>query len=270
MINSAKSIDWKTESERFDQAADIYDKYRPSYPDRLIHQIIESSGIQIGDTILEIGAGSGKATELFVEKGFHLTCIEPGENLANIGMNRFKESGQVQYVVTRLEDWDENESFFDLAISAQAFHWVPKPEGYTKLAQLLKSKSKIALFWNFYIKDESESLKALSDLCKAYNVLIMEDRIGVEKRIENTINEILESQCFSETEVFEYPWEMADTADDFINFLCTSNGYISLDNQQRTDLNKKINLIFDQSGGTITRKFNCVLFLAQKSERCEV
>ena len=110
-------------------------------------------------------------------------------------MNRFKESGQVQYVITRVEDWDE-----------------------------------------------SESSKALADLCKAYNVLIMEDRIGVEKRIENT--------------VFEYPWEIEDTADRFINFLCTSNGYIGLDNQQRADLDKKISLIFDQSGGRIARKFN--------------
>ena len=53
------------ESEMFNQAAEYYDKYRPGYPEEIIDSLISVTGISNGSELLEIGCGSGKATEQF-------------------------------------------------------------------------------------------------------------------------------------------------------------------------------------------------------------
>ena len=47
-------IDWKQESQRFDGVAELYDAYRPSYPQALIETLIAYSGLQPGNRILEV------------------------------------------------------------------------------------------------------------------------------------------------------------------------------------------------------------------------
>lgn len=66
----------------WDEVARTYDEARPSYPDQLIEDIIEKARLSPYDRLLEIGAGTGKATIMFVERGFRVHCIEPGPNPA--------------------------------------------------------------------------------------------------------------------------------------------------------------------------------------------
>jgi ubiquinone/menaquinone biosynthesis C-methylase UbiE len=54
----------------FNEIAGEYDKYRPSYPEQLFTDILEFAAIKEGDSILEIGCGTGQATKGFVELGF--------------------------------------------------------------------------------------------------------------------------------------------------------------------------------------------------------
>lgn len=68
-------MNYKTESEMFDRAADYYDRFRPGYPQEIIESFLDKAKIKSGDRLLEIGAGSGKATEQFCGKGLDITCI---------------------------------------------------------------------------------------------------------------------------------------------------------------------------------------------------
>lgn len=52
-----------------------YDEIRPSYPEKLIDDIISKTEIKSNDRLLEIGAGTGKATIQFAEKGFAIHVI---------------------------------------------------------------------------------------------------------------------------------------------------------------------------------------------------
>jgi len=51
----------------FNQMADYYDKFRPSYPQEIIDAIVKKAGLNVESSILEIGAGSGKATAQFAD-----------------------------------------------------------------------------------------------------------------------------------------------------------------------------------------------------------
>jgi len=251
---------WRNQSKTFDLASDYYDKFRPSYPQELINCIVNETGIDTNSKILEIGAGSGKATELFVNKGFNMYCIEPGENLATVAMKRFESTSQVEYCTCRLEDWEEKKEYFDLAISAQAFHWVPKPTGFTKCASALKSNGFIGLFWNLYLTYNEPIDVELNET----GMFLLQSEASCEERIKSHIEEIKCSECFKEAIVYRFPWSQRYTADEYIGFMKTCNGYLSSSENDRQVAEVKVREIINRYGGFIIREYLCVLFLAQK------
>jgi len=68
----------------FDTAVWLYDEVRPGYPENLFDGVVTLSGIQPAGRILEIGFGTGQATVPFARRGYHILCIELGENLAAV------------------------------------------------------------------------------------------------------------------------------------------------------------------------------------------
>ncbi|AIQ55673.1 class I SAM-dependent methyltransferase [Paenibacillus borealis] len=254
--------DWFKESERFNEAAAFYDMYRPSYPSALIDQIEEDASLTVDSAILEIGAGSGKASELFLERGYELLCIEPGPQLAELGRQKHKDK-KVRFVTSRFEHWDDSGQEFDLIFSAQAFHWVPQPEGYKKCGRLLKPGGRLALFWNFYLQGDSEIEQEIAKACAEYEVFWFNKRDVIEQRVERTVAELSGSGNFRVPEVYRYPWDSRDDAVSFINFLRTCNGFIGLKEAEQTALSIRLHKLIGRNGGTLQRNYICTLFIVE-------
>src|SRR5262249_27615202 len=68
----------------FDANAELYDAARPSYPEERVDEVVLRSGIPPGGRILEIGAGTGKATLSFARRGYAILALEPGGNMAAV------------------------------------------------------------------------------------------------------------------------------------------------------------------------------------------
>ncbi|HEX3045901.1 MAG TPA: methyltransferase domain-containing protein [Bacillota bacterium] len=259
-----QEIDWEQESKRFDEAAAYYDQYRPSYPLELIDCILEKTAISPGARILEIGAGSGKATELFEKRGFELVCIEPGPNLVAAGQRKFNHTNKVTYITSRFEHWAETSEQFDLAFSAQAFHWVPKPLGFQKCARALKLGRFLALFWNMYLLGPSPLDAELAELCREYRILELLTADQCESRIQSNIQQIVESASFHTPIIYRYPWRQNYNSEQFIRFLMTGNGYLGLESKKREEINHRITALFQRNQDTMTMSYLCALYLAQK------
>jgi 16S rRNA A1518/A1519 N6-dimethyltransferase RsmA/KsgA/DIM1 with predicted DNA glycosylase/AP lyase activity len=75
--------------EPYKGISNIYDEIRPSYPERLIQDVISKTNLKMSDKLLEIGVGTGKATVQFAEKGFTIHAIELGEDMAEIFTTKF-------------------------------------------------------------------------------------------------------------------------------------------------------------------------------------
>ena len=76
----------------FDTVVDTYDKMRPGYPDDLYQAVFDYVNINETSRVLEIGSGSGQATEPVLRKGCALTAVEYGENFSEILKNRGRRS----------------------------------------------------------------------------------------------------------------------------------------------------------------------------------
>ena len=62
--------------EPYKGIAAVYDEIRPSYPGELIQDIISKTNLRPCDRLLELGAGTGKATIQLAEKGFSIHALD--------------------------------------------------------------------------------------------------------------------------------------------------------------------------------------------------
>lgn len=257
-------MDWKKESEIFNQTANYYDKFRPSYPVEIIKILIQQSNLLSGSKLLEIGAGSGKATELFSNNGFEMLCIEPGNDLVAIGNSRF-ENENFKFVKGRFEEYSIPINYFDVVFSAQAFHWIPQPSGYIKCAEALKENGYLALFWNMYItydNDLDDELVAISD--KYGGLADFKSNDDCEKRIKSISKEIEESGYFDKPKIFRSLWNQKYTADSFFGFALTGNSFVQKSDNEKQNAYKELIQLADKHNGIIERPYLCVLYLSQK------
>lgn len=54
--------------DTFDNVVDMYDKARPTYPKDLLEDVLEFAHCELFEKGLEVGAGTGQATDLFLIK----------------------------------------------------------------------------------------------------------------------------------------------------------------------------------------------------------
>lgn len=257
-------MDWKKESEMFNQAADYYDRFRPGYPKEIADALISEASVKENAKLLEIGAGSGKATALFAGKGFEILCVEPGEDLSRIGNARFA-GDSVRFETGRFEDCNLPNQYYDLIFSAQAFHWVPQPIGYEKCAYTLKEGAYLAPFWNMYITYDNALDNDLTELSNKYGGFadfLTENEC--EDRIHSVIAGIEGSKLFSEPKVFRKLWKQNYTADEYFGFALTGNRFIQKSEEEKQMAYREIAALADRHGGKIERPYLCVLYVSQK------
>jgi SAM-dependent methyltransferase len=107
-------------SRIFGPVAAMYDDVRPGYPAAAATAIVDVHG-GVPGTIAEVGAGTGKGTELLVRLGGRITCLEPDPGMAAVLRARFPE---VEVRETRFEEWDAPPGGVDLIACALAWHWL--------------------------------------------------------------------------------------------------------------------------------------------------
>ena len=257
-------IDRKADSQSFDTVADLYDLHRPGYPPELIDAILELTGIPPAGKILEIGSGTGKASLLFAQRGYSILCIEPGENLAAVAARNLEAFPGVQFEISRFEDWPETTGAFDLALSAQAFHWVPKEISYAKAARTLKPHGHLALFWNMYPGFEGQ---LAADLDKIYREIAPElgsPFTATDEAVQQRVREIEESGCFGPVTVRRFPWSMRYSTKEYLGLLNTYSDHLRLPEQTRNRLFSSIGEVIEKLGGSVVRPYIAVLYVAEK------
>ena len=132
--------------DTFDGIVLDYEEARPGYPKDLIRDIVKISKINNGSRILEVGCGTGQATEHFISLGYSVTGIELGNKLSDFLKVKFKDYSNLKVYNNAFEEWQDEASSYDLIISATAFHWIKPEIGYPKAHRLLKDTGTIAFF----------------------------------------------------------------------------------------------------------------------------
>lgn len=121
----------------FDEVADEYDRHRPAYPDVLLDHVCEVGALAAGESVLEIGCGSGQLTRGLLARGLRVSAVEPGDRLLVLARQNLRGLGEVEFVNARFEDAPVARECFRAVFSASAMHWIDPDVGWRKAAQAL-------------------------------------------------------------------------------------------------------------------------------------
>ncbi|MEV1147600.1 class I SAM-dependent methyltransferase [Micromonospora sp. NPDC049799] len=104
----------------FGEVADLYDDVRPGYPADLAGAVRDyHGGTPAG--VVEIGAGTGKGTELLLRLGAPVTCLEPDPRMAAVLTARHPG---VRVLGVAFEQWRPPDGGVPLLAAALSWHWL--------------------------------------------------------------------------------------------------------------------------------------------------
>jgi ubiquinone/menaquinone biosynthesis C-methylase UbiE len=135
----------------FQQAADVYERARPSYPADAVTHVVDALAIAPGRRVLDLAAGTGKFTRLLGPSGAEIIAVEP-------------VAGMREQLVSILPDVDVrdgtaealpvDDASIDAVVCAQAFHWFDQRAALSEIQRALRPGGGLAVVFN--IRDENE------------------------------------------------------------------------------------------------------------------
>lgn len=254
----------------FDPVADLYDEVRPGYPETLFDDVVALSGILEGGRILEVGCGTGQATLPLARRGYRISCVELGENLAGLARRRLAGYPKVEVETGDFEDHPVPGDAFDLAVSATAFHWLDPKVAYPKVARALRPAGSLALFWNEHVRSDADpgffvavekvyAREAPEIWNKSY-----EGPPPPEDAPDRT-GEVEGSGLFGPVTRRAYRWDQPYDAAGYLRVLDTYSGHRSLSEETRSRLFRSISDLIDaEYGGRIVKGYLTTLYVARR------
>ena len=129
----------RARADSFGAAARFYDALRPRYPSQLIDDLLR----QGARTVLDVGAGTGIASEQLLVRGATVLAVEPDPEMAEVARGK-----GIPIEIGTFESWDPAQRRFDLVVFGSSFHWVNPDIALAKVHGLLSSGGRLALMWN--------------------------------------------------------------------------------------------------------------------------
>jgi SAM-dependent methyltransferase len=254
----------------FGQAADLYHRYRPSYPEPLVDDLIALAGLDGSRSVLEVGAGTGKATALFAGRGIPVLAVEPSADMSAVLREIVCATGRgVRVETCDFEDWGPAGRRFPLVYSAQAWHWVRPEVGYAKAAAVLDPGGWLAVFWN---RVDWASCELRDELLVAYEAAApeMERDGGLHPSCslggpeEDWATELARAAGLGAAEVRTYQWSLDYTVQDYLGFLGTASRVHLMEPAQRQALFAAVADVIEAAGGKLTLPLSTLLCMARR------
>ncbi|MGH2636569.1 MAG: class I SAM-dependent methyltransferase [Actinomycetota bacterium] len=146
----------------FEAAVEHYRRGRPGYPDDAVSYLVRELEIGEGREVVELGAGTGKLTELLVYTGARITAIEP---VAAMRESLERNCPTATILDGTAEDVPIGDAAADAVVAAQAFHWFDGNRALPEIHRVLRPDGRLGLIWNARdeASDWSERLTGIFD-----------------------------------------------------------------------------------------------------------
>jgi SAM-dependent methyltransferase len=259
--------DRKRLAATFDRIAELYQRARPEYPSELYGRLLQVTQLSPGSRLLEVGCATGKATLPLAQRGFRITCLEPGAALAAAA--RANMAGfDVEVVEARFEDWAPAGERFAMVFAATAWHWVDPAVRYHKAAAALDPRGYLAV-WGAAHVIPHDGDPFFEDLQEVYDEigesLPPDTPLPRPQELDDDRVEIEASGLFDVIDIHQYDWETVYDAEGYIDLLSTFSGHIAMQDWQRDRLYGEIRRrLATRPDGRLRRHWGGVLHIAQR------
>lgn len=134
---------WRERAGSFGAAADVYERSRPSYPVEAVRWALPEGAKRVVD----LGAGTGKLTEVLLDLGLDVVAVEPSEQM------RERIPARAEVVKGTAEALPLEDGSVDAVLVGQAFHWFDPGPALAEIARVLRPGGTVGLLWN--VMDDS-------------------------------------------------------------------------------------------------------------------
>ncbi len=249
MAESNRKHETRDRAESFGEWAQEYDDHRPTYPAAMVdHLVADEPG-----SVLDVGCGTGKLGQRFVERGLPVHGVEPDARMAAVA-----ERNGLTVDVSRFEPWEPDGRTFDLITAGTSWHWVEPVAGCAKAFDVLNPGGMIALAWHFPSRYEgiNESVDA------AYAKFAPEhDDEGDDDDMAASFAPLL-APPWSDAANHWFAWSHTYSTDDWLAYLDTTSTHRVLDPDRRAALYGGIRSAIDAEGGSLTIDYTTLVLSA--------
>ena len=245
----------------FDEIPELYDQARPTYPEAAFDELSRVIGTEPSQThIVEIGAGTGKATLPLLSRGYQVTAVELGGSLSAFLRKSTAEFGdQIEVVNAAFEDVELPERV-DALLAAMAWHWIDVEAGMAKAHSILHPGGVLAILDIVQVAPDVDS--ATSDFFTANQAIHRE--VGLDRGrfappargqiVNHHVAKLEQSSLFTDVREFRVDWDQRYSAERYVQLRQTDSDLNSLDAESRANyLERMHQLIESDFGGEIVR-----------------
>jgi SAM-dependent methyltransferase len=255
--------------ETFNRAAGSYDRARPDYPRELFDELIAFAGVVPGDHLLEVGCGTGKATLPLARRGFRITALEPGPDLAAVA-RRNLAGLDAEVIGERFEEWQPRPGDqAALVFSATAWHWIDPAVRYRRAWEVLRPGGHLA-FWSALHVFPDGGDPFFRGIQEVYNEIGEglppgENPWPRPGELDDQSPEIEAGGLFSVAAARHFDWEQVYDAESYIGLLRTFSGHIAMEQWKQDRLYGEIRCrLARRPGRSVRRHWGAILHVARR------
>jgi ubiquinone/menaquinone biosynthesis C-methylase UbiE len=187
-VGDEQQPDW---AHSFGSVAEAYERGRPTYP-------VEAVRWMLGDhpqTVLELGAGTGKLTRVISGLGHDVHATDPDEAMLQV---LEREVPGVRTAQAGAEEIPLGDASVDAVVAGQAFHWFDLDRALPEIARVLRPGGRICLVWN-YRNEKIPWVRRLGTI------------IGTQEQQTDPAQDLIFSELFGFLEEHEFThWQVID------------------------------------------------------------
>jgi SAM-dependent methyltransferase len=206
----------------FANAADVYERARPSYPQEAVDWLVAQTGLGPGKAVVDLGAGTGKLTRLLAPTGARVVAVEP------IPEMRAHIEG-AELLDGTAEEIPLPDGSVDVVTAAQAFHWFDHDRALPEIHRVLRGGGSLVLVWNMRDLDDPVQ-RGVEDLLRPIREEAPAQLLGAWRE------PLARSQLFGPGVKGEFRYEQRFTTDDLCDRVASTSFVAAMSAIDREEL----------------------------------
>ncbi len=243
----------------FDTIPEKFDKYRVHYSPELFAKFIDMAHITPSSSVLELGPGTGQATDPILDTGCDYNAIEIGDNFCGVLQRKYGDRKNYTLIHDDFITHDFGEKRFDSIYSAATIQWIPEDVAFSKTFALLKPGGMLAmmkLIGDYRTPNEALYQRIQQEYDQWYRPNTPYDR---NMKYENALN-----YGYIDFQRQDFHGKRVLTSDDYANYCGTHSDHLTIPEPYQSKLFAGLRKAVDEFGGTLVFNDTYVLMTVRK------
>lgn len=133
---------------RFTGRVDSYRRFRPSYPREILDFLRRNCGLTSESKVVDVAAGTGLFSELFLENGNSVIAVEPNDEMRAVCQERQALFPRFTVLNGTAETTGVPSGSADFITVAQAMHWFDLTKSREEFARVLRPNGWCVVAYN--------------------------------------------------------------------------------------------------------------------------